>query len=271
MDESQLPVTTSREPIWIADAHSCYQDALRALQASGIPFVVGGAFAIHAHTGIWRSTKDLDIFLTPEDTPAALECLQQVGFETWVKDPVWLAKAQRGDFFIDLITGIGNASMQVDSSWIDHSIPVTVLDLPCRALGVEECIASRVFVAYRERFDGAEVVHLLRLRGRELNWGRLMALIGSHWQLLYWSLVLFAYIYPAHTDSIPAEIWDHLTECFTSRVKNPSKDAPFRGSLIDPRMFAIDVEEWGERNLYKEYVERHPGILRADEVQESKG
>jgi len=30
-------------------------------------------------------------------------------------------------------------------------------------------------------------------------------------------------------------------------------------------MFAIDVTEWGERDLYREYRERHPFLLEAIE------
>jgi len=35
----------------------------------------------------------------------------------------------------------------------------------------------------------------------------------------------------------------------------------FRGSLIDEKMFAIDVKEWGQRNMIDEYRERAELIL----------
>jgi hypothetical protein len=73
--------------------------------------------------------------------------------------------------------------------------------------------------------------------------------------------VLFAYVYPAHTDDVPASIWDDLTARFFHHIKSPARDAPFRGMLVDPRMFAIDVNEWGERNLYQEYCAQHPAML----------
>ena len=263
-EDPQLPVTSSSEPDWAPDARACYEDALEALLGAGISFVVGGAFAVHTHTGIWRVTKDLDLLLTARDMPAALDRLNGRGFETYVKDPVWLAKASRGEYFVDLITGIGNASLGVDKTWMDRGIPRLILGLPCRVLGVEELIVSKIFVAYRERFDGADVVHLIRARGKSLDWARLLELTGSHWELLFWSLVLFAYVYPAHTDDVPDFIWDRLTGWFARSIKNPSKNAPFRGSLVDPRMFAIDVDEWGERNLYKEYCASHPALIQTD-------
>jgi hypothetical protein len=268
--DPRLPVTSSEEPAWTSETEECYRDALRALLANGpaegppVPFVVGGAFAIHRHTGIWRTTKDIDFFLAPSDIPAVFERLERAGFETGIEDPVWLAKAWRGKYFVDLITGVGNASLVIDSTWIDRGPTEVVLGIPCHVLGAEECIASKTFVAFRERFDGADVVHLIKACGPTLDWQRLFDLMGSHWELLYWSLVLYAYVYPAHTDAVPEPVWRDLTQRFTERLRHPDKNAPFRGSLVDPRMFAIDVDEWGERNLYQEYCDKHPCLLRVE-------
>ena len=268
-EEPQLPVTSSVEPDWPPEARECYQDALKALLAPGISFVVGGAFAVHTHPGIWRTTKDLDLLLTAADLPEALDRLKAKRFDTYVKDPVWLAKARRGEYFVDLIIGVGNGSLSVDPAWIDRAIPEPVLGLPCRVLGVEELLVSKICVAYRERFDGADVVHLIRGCGKSLDWARLLQLTGSHWELLFWSLALFAYVYPAHTDDVPRNVWEDLIAWFSHQVRYPNKDAPFRGSLIDPRMFAIDVNEWGERDLYKEYCEHHPCSIESGHSRRS--
>lgn len=247
------------------DARSCYRDVMQAMHAAHIPCAVGGAFALHKHTGIWRTTKDLDLVLEADAVPAALQELRKAGFATSIHDPVWLAKATRGDYFVDLITGMGNAALLVDAEWIRRSIPEQVLGVPCRVLAAEEMIASKVFVTRRERFDGSDVAHLVRARGRTLNWTRLLELLDGHWEMLYWSLVLFAYIYPAETDRVPERIWRELTERFAEQVTHPSKSAPFRGSLVDPLMFAIDVQEWGERDLYRELCDQHPSPLKGDD------
>lgn len=264
-EEQQLPVTSSVEPDWAADACECYRDVLQAL--TDTPFAVGGAFALQQHTRIWRSTKDLDLLLPPASIPAALRKLRDSGFDTHIKDSVWLAKVERGEYFVDLITGISNACLIVDDSWISRSLPTKVLGIPCQVLAAEELIASKVFITRRERFDGADVVHLLRVSGAQLDWDRLLHLVQNHWQLLYWSLVLFAYIHPAHTDIVPERIWQQLTDRFSYEIKHPQRDEPFRGSLIDPKMFAIDVEEWGERDLYQEYRGRHPCLLQIEEKE----
>lgn len=269
-DATELPVTSSEEPAWAPEAYGCYQGVLRGLLQAQVPFAVSGGFAFHHHTGIWRVTKDLDLVLPPDAVPRAFEVLVREGFETYVQDPVWLAKARLGDYFVDLITGVGNATLTVEQSWIDRAKVDLVLDIRCRVLSVEEMIASKLFVTRRERFDGADIVHLLRASAATLDWTRLRDLIGPHWQMMYWYLVLFAYIYPARARSVPMAIWRDLTERFGQFIASQNSHGTFRGTLVDPRMFAIDVNEWGEPDLYRELTEHYPQPLRETNTTRSR-
>jgi len=261
-EDTPLPVTSSHEPEWDSEAKVFYREALQTLQQGGVPFVVGGGFAFHKHTGIWRVTKDLDLVLTPGEIPRALCKLEQAGFATDIEDPVWLAKARRGDYFVDLITGVGNATLAVEESWIERSVVDDVLGIRCRILPAEELIASKLFVTRRERFDGADIAHLIRQVGRRLDWDRLMLLSGQYWIMLYWALVLFAFIYPMRIELVPDRIWEDLTRRFNQSLKSSIEQVPFRGSLVDPKMFAIDVNEWGERDLLRELTESYPHLLK---------
>ena len=81
-DCAELPITSSEEPAWAPEAYDCYQGVLRGLLQAGVPFAVSGGFAFHHHTGIWRTTKDLDLVLPPDDVPRAFEVLVEEGFET---------------------------------------------------------------------------------------------------------------------------------------------------------------------------------------------
>jgi hypothetical protein len=266
--ETPLPVSTSQVPDFLPEALACYQEAVECLAGARIPFAVAGAFALHHHTGIWRNTKDLDVFLEPRLTPDALQKLEERGFRTDIQDPVWLAKAWCGEHFVDLITALGNAALLVDRSWIERSEPYRLFGVPCRVLGAEEMIATKLFVSRRERFDLADVAHLIRKLGQRLDWKRLSHLMYGHEELLLWSLVFFAYVYPARVGLIPREVWNALLKKLNDHLEHPRADEPFRGTLIDPNMFAIDVNEWGERDLYRENCENHPCLL--EEKSESK-
>ena len=59
-----------------------YKRALAALNRSGVPYIVSGAYAIYEHTGIYRETKDLDLFLQPEHIVEAARALRAEGFRT---------------------------------------------------------------------------------------------------------------------------------------------------------------------------------------------
>ncbi len=221
-----------------------------------VPYVVAGAFALQRHTGIWRDTKDLDLFLPPEGAAQALQVLAEDRFETTVADPVWLAKAHRGEYYVDLITGMSNGVVTVDRSWIERGTVADVLGVETRILGAEELIASKLFVTRRERFDGADICHVIyRTRG-QLDWQRLLGMVAGHEDLLLWALVLFAYVYPADADYVPGALWQKLLQDFQEHIRRPDATALFRGSLVDPMMFAIDVEEWGLPNLGRQYRER---------------
>src|SRR5271169_13945 len=91
-----LPVSSSQPPPFPEEQRQLFREVLELFNRHGIPYAVSGAFALQKHTGIWRDTKDLDLFLPADDVPAALRGLHDDGFQTEVCDPVWLAKAHRG-------------------------------------------------------------------------------------------------------------------------------------------------------------------------------
>ena len=51
-------------------------EVLGHLNRVNLPYVVAGAFALQQHTGIWRNTKDLDLFLPAQAVPGALHILR---------------------------------------------------------------------------------------------------------------------------------------------------------------------------------------------------
>lgn len=267
--DQALPVSTSVEPEFPPEQRALFCEVLQHMNRARLPYVVSGAFALQQHTGIWRNTKDLDLFLPPEVVPEALRHLQEQGFGTEIRDPVWLAKAHRDGYFVDLITGMSNAIISVDQSWIDRGSPAVVLNVPSRVLAAEELIASKLFVNFRERFDGADVVHIIYATQGKLDWQRLRQIVGEHWEILLWELVLFHYAYPSKSDYVPRHVWDDLLARLRKELDHPRSEAPFRGSLLDEKMFAIDVHEWGMENLLQENRDaREPKITALAEPDE---
>jgi hypothetical protein len=241
---------TSAVPVFLEpEAEALYREVLTALNEHGVPYAVAGAIALEKYTGIWRATKDLDLFLESHHVQNALAHLEARGFRCETLDPVWLSKAHRGEYFVDLISGMSNGVIMVDESWMRRTQPALVVGVETRIISPEDLIGSKLFVTRRERFDGADIAHIIyRTRGC-LQWERLLELAGEHWEMLLWTLMLFRYVYPAHTDFVPATIWQDLLSCYTSLVQRKEPNAPFRGSLVDENMFSVDMKDWGLPDL----------------------
>jgi hypothetical protein len=149
--------------------------------------------------------------------------------------------------------------------------PAEIAGVKTQIISAEDLVASKLFVLRRERFDGADIAHIIyRTKGR-LDWQRILQLAGEHWEIVLWALMLFRYVYPAQTDFIPAEIWQDLLSRYMHLVQHPDRNAPFRGSLVDENIFSIDVKDWGLENVQSEYrnraLQKKPQIVSAIDLQ----
>ena len=63
-NDKPVPVTSSVSPNFPEHQRALFREVLELLNASRVRYAVSGAFALQQHTGIWRDTKDLDVFLT---------------------------------------------------------------------------------------------------------------------------------------------------------------------------------------------------------------
>lgn len=238
------------------EAKTFYREVLLALNDHGLQYAVAGAFALQKYTGISRQTKDLDVFMKGEDVPAALRHLERMGFRCEIADAVWLAKAHRGEYYVDLISGMSNAVILVDDSWMRRTQPATVAGVASQIISVEDLLGSKLFVIRRERFDGADIAHIIYRTQGELDWDRILELAGEHWEILLWNLMLFRYVYPAHTHFVPSPLWQDLLSRFSHEIRRPQPNAPFRGSIVDENMFRIDINDWGLEDIQEDYRTR---------------
>jgi hypothetical protein len=225
-------------------AHDFYGATVVSLTEHGVPFVVGGAFALKHYAGIARDTKDLDVFIRREHVARALAALETDGFSTEEVFPHWLAKAYYGDFFVDFIFNSANGLCPVDDAWFRYAPTITIFDVPARLCPVEEVIWTKSFVMERERFDGADVYHLLAAQGRSLDWERLVERFGAQWRVLLGHLTFFAFVYPRERDAVPSWVLDSLLA--KTSAERAAEDAPVcNGTLISREQYLVDVRERG--------------------------
>jgi hypothetical protein len=219
-----------------------YVSALETLREGGVEFLVGGAHALAPYTGILRDTKDLDVFLRPDDCERALAVLATAGFVTELTFPHWLGKAYMGDRFIDLIFSSGNGVAQVDDLWFTHAVPGRVFGVPVLLCPPEEMIWSKAFIMERERYDGADVAHLILACGRDLDWHRLLGRFGRRWRVLLSHMILFGFIYPGDRTAIPDAAMALLLQRLHRERAWPGADARVcDGTLLSRQQYLIDV------------------------------
>ena len=193
-------------------------------------------------TGIFRDTKDLDIFIKPNDYESSLDIFAEAGFETSLTFSHWLAKAIWNDHMVDIIFSSGNALSEVDDSSFENAVEGKLFGICVKFIPPEEMIWSKAFVMERERYDGADVNHIMLFRGKTLDWNRLIRRFGSNWHVLLSHLILLGFVYPSEREIVPEWVMHELI----SRLEHDLSCSPglvsCRGTLLSRSQYGTDIE-----------------------------
>ncbi len=242
-------LTTEKEK---RESTEFYKEALEMLNASGCQYMLGGAFAMFQYTGIFRDTKDLDIFCKSSEYPKILKYFASQGYKTELTDVRWLAKVFHGDYFIDIIFDTVSNICTVDDSWYERATTGYFADVPVKFIPVEELIWCKMYVQNRERNDNADINHILLKYGRNVDWNQLLFRLDTHWHLLLAQLLIFQFVYPAdYHEIIPKWLFDELMNRANEQYDLPPPvEKVCRGPLIDQTQYQVDIKEWD----YKSYT-----------------
>jgi hypothetical protein len=263
--------TAGREPsgneVLSDEAREFYRRAMTTLEEERLPFLVGGAYAYARYTGVVRHTKDFDIFVRPRDYERTLEIFEKMGLKTERSFAHWLGKGYEGEYFIDVIFSSGNGVARVDDLWFEHAVDEEVLGLPAKLIPVEEMIWSKSFIMERERYDGADVAHLLLHCAENIDWQRLLYRFGANgdWRVLLSHLTLFGYIYPGEVQRIPQAVVEDLVERLRhGQSEELTENRLCRGTILSRSQYLIDLE----RLDLKDARLRPVGNMSAEEIED---
>lgn len=229
-------------------ADEFYRETMRILDAAHVPFLVGGAYALRACTGIERDTKDFDVFIRATDVERALEAFRGEGYEAELTFPHWLAKVKCGSDCLDLIFRSGNGICEVDNSWFTRARDENVLGRSAKLTAAEETIWLKCYIMERERFDGADVAHMIHSCAERLDWPHLVRRFGSDWRVLLSHLVLFGFIYPSERNRVPASVMNDLLQRTQAELHDAPSDRVCRGTLLSRAQYLLDVQQRGYRD-----------------------
>jgi hypothetical protein len=242
-----------------------YRNAMRIMTEENIPFLVGGAYALRYYAGVVRDTKDFDIFILRKDCNRLLRLFAANGFRTEITARHWLAKAHYQQYFIDIIFGSYNKICEVDAEWFKNAVHGRILGMPVRLIPPEEMIWCKSYVMERDRFDNADIVHIIHALGPHLNWDRLVRRFGDHWRVLFSHLVLYGFIYPSDKTNIPLSVINDFSDRMkTEALENGRQEMICRGTLLSRTQYVLDVDK-----LHYADARLAPlGLMTADEILE---
>ncbi len=103
----------------------------------------------------------------------------------------------------------------------------------------------KAYIMERERFDGADIAHILLKCADKLDWPHLVQRFGPDWRVLLSHLVLFGYVYPAELGRIPTSVMNDLMERLQKETPAAGHGRVCRGTLLSRKQYLIDVEKWG--------------------------
>lgn len=103
----------------------------------------------------------------------------------------------------------------------------------------------KAFIMERERFDGADIAHLLYSRAEKLDWPHLLQRFGPDWRVLLSHLMLFGYIYPSEQGLIPKAVMDNLIGRLQTETPARGRQRICRGTLLSRKQYLVDVQKLG--------------------------
>ena len=242
------------------EAESFYAESLRLMKETGFPFLVAGTYAVSAYTGITRPTKDVDMFCKPGDYPKILGHFQRLGFRTEVPDERWLAKVHKEDLFFDVIFASSSGMVPITDRWFEEAPNAVVCGIDVQIVPPTELIWSKAFIQYRERYDGADVAHLILKLHDRIDWKRLLSYMDQYWEVLLMHLLNFRFIYPSERELVPRWLIDELLERLKNQMELPTSQIKIcRGRLFSPTDYLIDIKEWGFADMLGKGAQENVG------------
>ncbi len=191
-----------------------FREAIRSLREAGASFALGGGLAVSFYTGLWRNTKDLDLYILPAEREPAIAAITKIGmsdyYETAAYDRSWIYRGHREGTIVDLIWALANGIAEVDEDWLECGGVARLEGETVPLVAPEEIVWSKVHVVQRDRCDWPDLLNLLYAAGPSLDWGRLLRRTEPDEAPVASLLTLFAWVAPARAAELPTWLWPRL-------------------------------------------------------------
>ena len=121
--------------------------------------------------------------------------------------------------------------------------------MPVKLCPPEEVIWSKAFVTERERYDGADIMHMLLACAAILDWDRLLKRFDAHWRVLLSYLCLFGFVYPSERREFRCWVMTALMERLEEETPRAAPaERICQGTLISREQYLPDLNNGASKS-----------------------
>jgi hypothetical protein len=208
-----------------------YLSAMRALRQAGVPFMLGGGFALAAFIGRWRDTKDIDFYIHPQMRDRAVAALTRAGFADYYAerayDRKWIYRSVKSNRIVDIIWSMANQRAQVDQAWFERAGKLRLRGEHLLVVPPEEFMWCKLYILQRDHCDWTDVFNLLYTNGPQIDWDHLLRRLERDVPLLRALLQVYGWLCPKYVRRLPASLWRSL-----GMARPPLAHRPLRHNRI---------------------------------------
>ena len=217
-----------------------YAEVLERVNTLRIPFALGGTLALATHTGRWRPTKDMDIYVLPRNRDQMIKLLDDLNLRDIQNehpyDPRFLYRATNGDGIIEIIWEMQNQRAVVDAAWLRRAERIEAGGLCLCVTAPEEFTWIKAYVVSRSRCDWPDIFNLIHYCGHGMDWKHLLDRLGDDVFLLTGILSVLAWLSPPVLHDLPPWVLRQLG------VSPPTTDVPL--GMLRWRARLLNREDW---------------------------
>jgi len=141
--------------------------AAAALRDAGIPYLLGGGFAIWAHGGS-ESDHDIDLLVKPQDAERAVEVLAEAGLKPEQPPEEWLYKVYDGEILVDVI--FAPAGLAVTDELIARGNELEVQAQLMRVMRPDDVLVTKLMAMTEHSLSYESCLEIARSLREQIDW-----------------------------------------------------------------------------------------------------
>jgi hypothetical protein len=156
---------------------SALKQSASALKADGVPFALGGGYALWA-SGAPEPVHDVDMVVPEGDVQAAVDSLSAAGFQIERPPEDWLFKAYLDDDLVDVLHRL--AGVPVERELIDTATEREILGVRIPVLPPTPIMIAKLLSLSEHYANFALLLPPVRAVREQLDWPAIAAAVEGH-------------------------------------------------------------------------------------------